>query len=280
MKIQFGHRLIDLSEPHVMGILNVTPDSFFDGGRYFRRGKDISNALVQAEGIVDAGASFIDVGGESTRPGALQISLQEEMDRVLPVVEAINANLDVVISVDSSSPEIMTQGAQLGAALLNDIRAMQKPGALGAAVEANIPVCLMHMKGKPESMQDSPDYDSVVSEVTAFLSDRIEVCRQAGIDTKNIIIDPGFGFGKTDLHNMTLLNNLSKIAALGCPVLVGLSRKSILGRLLGREPSDRLAGSLALAQHALEFGANILRVHDVAETVDVVKLFNILKHTK
>ncbi len=279
MKTQFGSRLLDLSEPQVMGILNVTPDSFFDGGRYFRRGKDISNALVQAEGIARAGASFIDVGGESTRPGAMEISLQEEMDRVLPVVEGITANLDIVISIDSSAPEVMRESVALGAGMLNDVRAFQKPGALEAAAESEVPICVMHMQGQPENMQDSPTYDSVVKEVSSFLVERVNACTHAGIDPKNIILDPGFGFGKSDPHNISLLKNLQQIHDIGCPVLVGLSRKSILGRLLGREPDERLAGSLALAHYALQFGANILRVHDVAETVDVVKLFNIIRET-
>lgn len=274
--MQFGTRHLDLAQPQVMGILNVTPDSFFDGGKYLPNGKNIDNALNQAEKMVGEGASFIDVGGESTRPGALAVSLQEEMDRVLPVVEEITNKFDVVISVDTSSPEIMIEAARLGAGFINDVRALQKTGALEAAVQTGLPVCLMHMQGQPGTMQNMPEYSDVVDEVQSFFAERIGSCERAGINASNIILDPGFGFGKTDEHNLVLLKRMRELHP-ELPLLAGLSRKSILGRLLGRNENERLAGSIALAQYALQFGAVILRVHDVAETVDVVKLFQMLK---
>ncbi len=285
MFMQFGSKSIDLSCHQVMGILNVTPDSFFDGGQYFRRGgngSDISPALKQVESMVLAGASFIDVGGESTRPGAKPVSLQEEMDRVLPVVEAVSSSADVVISVDTSTPEIMLEAAKLGAGLINDVRALQKPGAIEAAKKTGLPVCLMHMQGQPKSMQTLPKYDDVIEEVQHFFEQRISACCAAGIAEEQIILDPGFGFGKNDRHNIALLKNMRKLqTSLSgesevMPLLAGISRKSMIGRLLGRSENERLAGSLALAQYALEYGASILRVHDVPETVDIVNMFKII----
>ncbi len=274
MPMQFGSRLVSLDTPKVMGILNVTPDSFFDGGRYFAESEpDCASALAHARAMVDAGASFIDVGGESTRPGAAAVSLQEEMDRVLPVVEAIACALDVVISVDTSSPEVMREAAALGAGFINDVRALQKPGALAAAQATGLPVCLMHMQGQPHTMQDQPVYDSVVDEVKAFFVERMAACNQAGIPSEHIILDPGFGFGKTDAHNLLLLKQMVSLAVEGRPILAGLSRKSLLGRLLGRDQNERLPGSLALALYALQYGARILRVHDVAATQDIVNLY-------
>ncbi len=276
MRIPFGRHLVDLSAPKVMGILNVTPDSFYDGGRYFRRGNDISTALTQAEAMLAAGATFIDIGGESTRPGAAPVSLQEEMDRVLPVVEALTGQLDCVISVDTSSAEVMKASAALGAGLINDVRALQRQGALAAASAAGLPVCLMHMLGQPQTMQEAPQYMDVVAQVRTFLDQRREACIRAGIDGRYLLLDPGFGFGKTDEHNLDLLRNLSRLRIDNLPIVVGLSRKSVLGRLLGRPPRDRLAGSLALAQYALQHGANILRVHDVEPTMDIVRMFQLI----
>lgn len=280
MQIQFGRHCVDLSTPQVMGILNVTPDSFYDGGEYFRNGNDISSALRQAEKMVDAGARFIDIGGESTRPGAEKVGVEEEMTRVLPVVEAICQRFDVVVSLDTSRPEVIAAGVALGAGLINDVRALQHEGALAAAKESRVPVCLMHMQGQPQNMQDTPSYGDVVTEVAGFLQARASACLQAGIDKSHILLDPGFGFGKTDAHNIALLKQLSAFKQGGFPILVGLSRKSILGRLLGREVEERLAGSLALAQYALHYGANILRVHDVAETIDIINMFKILNLQK
>jgi len=259
-----------------MGILNVTPDSFFDGGRYFHQGKDVSKALGQAELMVNAGATFIDIGGESTRPGAAAVSVQEEMDRVLPVLEAISERFQCVISVDTSSAEVMRAAACAGAGLINDIRALQKEGALDAARSTKLPICLMHMQGQPEDMQRSPAYRDAVVDVRSFLERRVINCVDAGIGQNQLLIDPGFGFGKTDHHNLQLLKNLSAIQIKDIPVLVGVSRKSMLGRLIGRSIEDRLAGSLALAQYALQYGARILRVHDVAPTMDIVKMFVIM----
>lgn len=278
--MQFASRHLDLSEPRIMGVLNVTPDSFFDGGKYYSSVGDISNALRHAQAMVASGASFIDVGGESTRPGAAEVSLQEEMDRVLPVIEALASDVDAIISVDTSSPELMLEAASLGAGLINDVRALQKDGAVEAAARTGLPVCLMHMQGKPKTMQDQPTYAEVVDDVRAFLSQRIEACSTAGIETQRIILDPGFGFGKNDEHNIVLLKNLHALNKFSMPVLAGLSRKSLLGRILGRKEHERLAGSLALAQYALSYGANILRVHDVAETRDVIELFKLIHEKK
>jgi len=275
MQYHFGGNAVDLSIPRVMGVLNVTPDSFFDGGRLYSDGVDIAAAVDHAESMVHAGASIIDVGGESTRPGATPVTLQEELDRVLPVVEAIKSKLDIVISIDTSTPEVMVEGAAQGAGLINDVRALQRPGALKAAASTGLPVCLMHMQGEPDSMQKRPQYDSVVAEVASFLGEHIRRCQAGGISTNNILVDPGFGFGKTDDHNIDLLKHLGALKVLDCPILVGLSRKSMIGRLLGRDPEDRLAASLALGQVALSNGASILRVHDVQETVDMLSIFKI-----
>lgn len=279
--MQFGSRYIDLQIPRVMGVLNVTPDSFSDGGNFWRENGDLSPAITQAERMVTAGASFIDVGGESTRPGAQPVTLQEELDRVLPVVEAITQRLDVVVSVDTSSAELMTSAASVGAGLINDVRALQREGALTSAANTNLPVCLMHMQGMPQSMQENPHYSDVVNEVANFLSARIDAAKEAGIAEDKIILDPGFGFGKTDAHNLALMKGLQSLRNFrqekrSFPLLVGVSRKSMIGRLLNREVHERLAGSLALAHHALTQGAAILRVHDVAETVDLIKIFTLL----
>ena len=273
MLVQFGSRALDLDRPRVMGILNVTPDSFYDGGRlYGQAGVDIGRAVRAAEKMVNDGAVFIDIGGESTRPGADPVSLQQECDRVLPVVEALAGTVDAVISVDTSSPEVMTEACRLGAGLINDVRALGKEGALTAAVATGLPVCLMHMRGTPRTMQEKPEYDDIVRSVADYLAERTTGFTAAGGAPDNVIVDPGFGFGKTDEHNLALLKALRNFAD-NSPLLVGLSRKSLLGRILGREPDERLPGSLALAMVALQNGANILRVHDVAETVDVVKIF-------
>ncbi|MCV6615363.1 MAG: dihydropteroate synthase [Cellvibrionaceae bacterium] len=257
-----------------MGILNTTPDSFSDGGNSYRAEQlDLDLALGRAEAMATAGAAIIDVGGESTRPGAAPVSLQQELDRVVPVVERISQNLDVVISVDSSSPEVMAAAASAGAGLLNDVRALQRPGALAAAAATGLPVCLMHMQGQPDTMQAKPQYRDVVAEVSEFLQVRQQACIDAGVDPAQIILDPGFGFGKTLQHNSQLLQRLDQLQHLGCPLLVGMSRKSMLQGLLARPLEQRLAGSLGLAMLALQRGAAILRVHDVAETRDIVELY-------
>ena len=268
MEFNFGQRLLDLSSPRVMGILNVTPDSFSDGGIF----NSVDKATVHAEKMVKEGAAFIDVGGESTRPGAKSISVQEEMDRVLPVIEKIIGQIETIVSVDTSSPSVMREAASLGAGLINDVRALQTEGALQAVVDTGLPVCLMHMQGSPQEMQQKPQYQNVVSDINRFLLSRIKACEDKGISRNQIIIDPGFGFGKSLEHNLQLLKELEVFKQSRCPVLVGLSRKSMIDKILELPVDQRLSGSLALAVMAVERGASIIRVHDVAETVQVVKI--------
>lgn len=267
-RLPCGSRFLDLSRPQVMGILNVTPDSFSDGGRFARR----DAALRHAQAMLAAGASLIDVGGESTRPGARAVSALEELERVAPVVEAIAAELDVIVSVDTSTPAVMREVARLGAGLINDVRSLQRDGALDAAADSGLPVCLMHMRGEPTTMQDSPQYADVLVEVRAFLAERMAACAAAGIAAERIVLDPGFGFAKTLEHNLALFKHMEALHGLGRPLLVGVSRKSMIGRVLGHEVGERLYGSLALAALAITKGAHILRVHDVAQTVDVVRM--------
>lgn len=267
-RLPCGNRVLDLAHTHVMGILNATPDSFSDGGRY----SQLDAALRHAEAMVQAGATLIDVGGESTRPGARPVSASEEVERVAPVVEVIARELDVIISVDTSTPEVMLAAAGLGAGLINDVRSLQRPGALQAAASTGLPVCLMHMLGEPGTMQDDPHYDDLVGEVCAFLVERMKQCVAAGIDQQQIILDPGFGFAKTLEHNLSLFKHMEALHALGRPLLVGVSRKSMIGAVLGRTVDQRLSGGLALAALAMAKGARILRVHDVAETADVVRM--------
>ncbi|MCF8979492.1 MULTISPECIES: dihydropteroate synthase [Pseudomonas syringae group] len=267
-RLPCGNRVLDLAHTHVMGILNATPDSFSDGGRY----SQLDAALRHAQEMVAAGATLIDVGGESTRPGARPVSPAEEVDRVAPVVERIARELDVIISVDTSTPEVIVESARLGAGLINDVRSLRRPGALEAAAATGLPVCLMHMLGEPGDMQDNPHYQDLVGEVSAFLADRMERCEAAGIPKDRIILDPGFGFAKTLEHNLSLFRHMEALHALGRPLLVGVSRKSMIGAVLGRPVGERLIGGLALAALAMTKGARILRVHDVAETADVVRM--------
>lgn len=271
--LQCGTQGLDLSRVQVMGVLNVTPDSFSDGGRYYEAGRlQLDKALRQVESMLTAGAAIIDVGGESTRPGAEPVSEIEEQQRVLPLVEAINREFSTIVSVDTSTPSVMREAAALGAGMINDVRALQRDGALAAALASGLPVCLMHMQGEPHSMQQDPQYDDVVGEVAAFLHARRRACTDAGIDSGKIVLDPGFGFGKSLQHNLKLLEQLERLATLGSPLLVGLSRKSMIGRILGAEHDDRLSGSLALAVLAVERGANIIRVHDVQQTIAAVRV--------
>ncbi len=251
-----------------MGILNVTPDSFSDGGRF----SQLDAALRHAEAMVAAGATLIDVGGESTRPGARVVSPLEELERVAPVVERIARELDVIISVDTSTPAVMRETARLGAGLINDVRSLQRDGALDAAAATGLPVCLMHMLGEPGNMQDNPHYDDLVGEVGGFLAERVAQCVAVGIAPEQIILDPGFGFAKTLQHNLSLFKHMEALHTLGRPLLVGVSRKSMIGLALNRPVGERLYGGLALAALAVTKGARILRVHDVAETVDVVRM--------
>ena len=268
----FGARRLDLARPHVMGILNVTPDSFSDGGLHHSAGRlNVEKSLQHAIAMVAAGASIIDVGGESTRPGAASVSDEEELERVLPVVERLSVELDVVISVDTSSPLVMQSVAAAGAGLINDVRSLSRAGALPAVAASGLPVCIMHMQGQPETMQQAPRYGDVVAEVKGCLRDRMDELVAAGIGADRIIVDPGFGFGKSVGHNLALLKHLACFAELGCPVLAGLSRKSLFGAVLGRDVDARLAGSLAAAMLAAQGGAAIIRVHDVQETADVLR---------
>lgn len=256
-----------------MGVLNVTPDSFSDGGALFRGGTLSLEVLCRrAEAMVDAGASVLDVGGESTRPGATAVSEQQELDRVLPAVEALRRRFDAVVSLDTSSPAVMREGAALGAGLINDVRALGRPGAIDAAAATGLPVCLMHMQGQPSNMQACPSYEDVVDAVSQFLIERRDVCVAAGIRRDNLIFDPGFGFGKSAAHNYVLLRRLDEIVAIGQPVLAGLSRKSMIAAVIDRPADERLSASLALAVLAANAGARLIRVHDVAETADALAM--------
>lgn len=268
MQMTFAGRELDMGLCHVMGIVNVTPDSFSDGGRY----NSVDLAVRRAQEMVSDGATFVDVGGESTRPGAAPVSEQEELDRVCPVVEAIAGEVDAVISVDTSTPSVIRESARLGAGLINDVRALERDGAVEATVETGLPVCLMHMKGAPGTMQQNPEYRHVVRDVATYLMDRVRVCEAAGIPAERILLDPGFGFGKTLEHNLQLLNALEQLRVLGYPLLVGMSRKTMLGQITGREVSERLPASLAVATISALKGASVIRVHDVRETVDAVKV--------
>lgn len=274
-KIQLvcGKHLLDLSRPVVMGILNATPDSFSDGGSYYEKNAlSLDLALRRAEQMLEEGAKIIDVGGESTRPGAASVSEQQELDRVIPIVEALVDKLGALVSVDTSTASVITETAKKGAGMINDVRALQREGALVAAAATGLPVCLMHMQGQPDSMQQNPHYSDVIVEVSDFLRARVSACRAQGISSERIILDPGFGFGKALAHNLALLTRLPELSKLGYPLLVGMSRKSMVAQLLDRRVEERLAGSLALAMLAAERGAAIVRVHDVAATVDVLKV--------
>ncbi|HEX4974272.1 MAG TPA: dihydropteroate synthase [Pseudomonadales bacterium] len=267
-KLQCGSKLVDLSRPVVMGVLNVTPDSFSDGGRY----QTLSSALSQAETMAREGAVFVDVGGESTRPGALSVSLDEELFRVIPVIEAISKNIDVVISVDTSRPQVMQEAARAGAGLINDVRALGLEGALEMATTLQLPVCLMHMQGQPQTMQKRPAYTDVVRDVLEFLVQRAELCKAVGMDRQAILLDPGLGFGKTPHHNLSLLKELEILVAAGYPVLIGASRKSMIGAVLNKPIEQRMNGGLAIASVAALKGAKIIRTHDVAPTVEVLQM--------
>lgn len=278
MPVIFGDHSLDLSRPRIMGVLNTTPDSFSDGGSYYRSGRlSLPLALQRARQMLDEGADMIDIGGESTRPGATPVSEQEELDRVVPVVEAVAGELGALVSVDTSSPAVMRESAAAGAGLINDVRALRREGALEAAQRTGLPVCLMHMQGQPDTMQKQPEYRDPVQEVRDFLLERSEACLNAGFQADQLLLDPGFGFGKSLEHNLELLRRLRELADLGYPLLVGLSRKSMLGKLLGRDVDQRLPGSLALAMASVQRGAKIIRVHDVAATCDVLRVLSALE---
>jgi len=261
-------RPLDLTRPRVMGILNVTPDSFSDGGDFLSQ----DAALRRAERMVEEGADILDVGGESTRPGAAQVSAAEEMARVVPVIAALVRRVPVPVSVDTSRPEVMHAAVEAGAGMVNDVRSLRLPGAMEAAAACAVPLCLMHMQGEPSTMQQAPAYGDVLAEVSAFLSGRVDACVAAGIPRGRILVDPGFGFGKTLEHNVALLAGLRELTRIGQPLLVGLSRKSMLGALTGRAVGERLAGSVAAVVLAVERGASLVRVHDVAPAVDALRV--------
>jgi dihydropteroate synthase len=264
-----GGRALDLSRTAIMGILNITPDSFSDGGVFMEPQKAVDHAMA----MVEQGAAVIDIGGESTRPGAEAVGLQQELDRVLPVLESLANNLDVPISVDTSKPEVMTAVRHAGAGLINDVYALRAEGALDAAAATGLPVCLMHMKGEPRTRQQHPEYGDVVDEVAGFLEQRIQAAEAAGIQRNKIIVDPGFGFGKTLEHNLALLRGLSAFKSFGLPVLAGLSRKSMIGMALDLPVDQRLNASIALALIAVSEGAAIVRVHDVRESVEAIRMY-------
>ncbi|MFV9996835.1 MAG: dihydropteroate synthase [Arsenophonus endosymbiont of Dermacentor nuttalli] len=268
MKITARKIDLDLNCPIVMGILNVTPDSFSDGGIYNR----YDYALKHVASMVDHGAAIIDIGGESTRPGASEVSLQQELDRVIPIIEAVTDRFDVWVSVDTSKAVVMTEAARVGAHIINDVRSLHETGALEAAAETGLPICIMHMLGQPKTMQQTPDYKNVVAEVKQYLSDEINRCEAVGIAKNRLIIDPGFGFGKNLAHNYQLLAKLNEFHTLGAPLLVGMSRKTMIGELLDVPLEERLTGSIACAVIAAMQGAQIIRAHDVKETVQAMKI--------
>lgn len=267
--LRCGRHRLDLSRPRVMGILNVTPDSFSDGGQHML----LDEAVRHAESMLAEGAAIIDVGGESTRPGATPVPVQQELDRVAPVVERLVCDLDALVSVDTSSPEVLREVTSLGAGMLNDVRSLRRPGALEAAADSGLPICLMHMLGEPGNMQRSPRYAAPVErEVADFLDERVAACEAAGIHRERLILDPGFGFAKNVEHNLRLLNRMKELGRLNLPLLVGVSRKSMIGKVLDRAVEERLPGGLALTALAVERGARLLRVHDVRANVDAVNM--------
>jgi dihydropteroate synthase len=273
MHLLCAGRILELDTAVVMGVLNVTPDSFYDGGRF----TDPDAAVAHAQRMAEEGAAIIDIGGESTRPGAQPIDPAQELARVLPVVERVAARVPSLISIDTSNPELMRRAAAAGAHMINDVRALRVPQALQAAAESNLAICLMHMLGEPPDMQRAPHYRDVVAEVGAFLQERVRACVAAGIERERLALDPGFGFGKSTAHNLQLLQRLEELARLGLPLVVGLSRKSLLAALTGKGQQERLAGSIALAAVAVARGARIVRAHDVAASVDAVRVASALR---
>ena len=278
--IPCGARTLDLSRPRIMGVLNVTPDSFSDGGQLYRDGRvDTDVLLARAEKMLAEGADILDVGGESTRPGAAAVSEAEELDRVVTAVEALAQHCDTIISVDTSTPSVMTESARCGAGLLNDVRGFRRPQALQAAADSGLALCVMHMQGEPGTMQTAPAYSDVVQDISEFLSQRLADMGAVGIDLDRVVIDPGFGFGKTAEQNFELLARLEALCNQDQPILVGLSRKSMISSVLDRPPEQRMVASVALALMAVERGARIVRVHDVAATFDALSMWQTIRHT-
>ncbi|PCJ35417.1 MAG: dihydropteroate synthase [Moraxellaceae bacterium] len=272
-QLRCGSISLDLSSPIVMGVLNVTPDSFSDGGSFALQ----ENAVTHAGLMLASGAKIIDVGGESTRPGAESVTVQQELNRVVPVVEMLIKEYQCLVSVDTSSPEVMLAAAEAGAVLINDVRALQRDGALDVVAKLDLPVCLMHMQGQPVDMQSNPQYSSITQDVSAFFDRRIDACLAAGIARDRLLLDPGFGFGKTLAHNLELLSHLNRFTSYGLPLLVGMSRKTMIGQILDKPVDQRLFGSVAAAVLAVERGAHIVRVHDVVETVDALRIVEALR---
>jgi len=269
MQLNCGSFSFTLTRPLVMGIVNVTPDSFSDGGHHLRR----DAALAHAHQLIQEGADILDIGGESTRPGALPVSVQEELERIMPVIEGLRG-VSVPLSVDTCKPEVMRAALAAGVSMVNDINALQHPDALAAVAASNAAICLMHMKGSPQNMQEQPQYQNVVTEVMQFLRERMDVVQSAGITRERIVVDPGFGFGKTLKHNLVLLRSLDALGELGVPVLAGLSRKSMLGAITGQDVNHRVSASVAAALLAVQRGARIVRVHNVGATVDALKVWS------
>lgn len=276
MKLFARDSHLDLSFPHVMGILNVTPDSFSDGGKH----NALVDALTHTNEMVNAGATIIDVGGESTRPGADEVSVEEELERVIPVIDAIAQRFEVWISVDTSKAEVIREAARVGAHIINDVRSLSEPGALEAAAATGLPICLMHMQGEPRTMQQAPVYQNILSEVDTYFAQQIARCEAAGIKKERLILDPGFGFGKNLSHNYELLAHLGDFHHFGLPLLVGMSRKSMIGQLLNVGPSQRLTGSLSCAVIAAMQGAQIIRAHDVKETAEAMRVVEATRRAK
>lgn len=276
MRLKLRNTMLDCSVPRVMGVLNITPDSFSDGGTYL----DAERAVQRARQMLDEGASLLDVGGESTRPGASPVDEQQELDRVVPVIERLVRELDALVSVDTMKPGVMKAACAAGAVLINDVNALRAPGALRVAAESGAAVCLMHMQGEPRSMQRAPHYEDVVGEVQQYLQSRLSACLDAGINRESVLLDPGIGFGKSLAHNLQLMAQLQALASAGVPLLVGVSRKSLFQHLLGRNVTERLPGSLAMAALAIWQGVAIVRAHDVAATVDAVRVAHAVREAR
>lgn len=276
MILKSKNKTLNLDSPKVMAILNVTPDSFSDGGKF----NTVESALGQVARMMDAGVSIIDIGGESTRPGAPEVSLQEELKRTIPVIKAIREKYDVWISIDTSKAEVMRQSLEAGADMINDIRALSEPGALAVAAEFNVPVCIMHMQGQPDNMQNNPKYRNLIEEVTEFLQKNIDRCLAAGIQQNNLVLDPGFGFGKSLTDNYQLLNHFELFQKFNLPLLAGMSRKSMIFNVLNKKPAECMAGSIACATIAAMKGAHIIRVHDFEQTIDAMKMVSMLGKVK